>query len=96
MFFKIITAILLSATITSYAMANDQTHNMIKEDNKEILISGKIVDHEGRPVIGASITLNGKKAVATSDADGKFLFMPSHYLPRLTYKSLTWAWKLKK
>lgn len=89
MFFKIITAILLSATITSYAMANDQTHNMIEEDNKEILISGKIVDHEGRPVIGASITLNGKKAVATSDADGKFLFHAIS-LPAPSYIQVTY------
>src|SRR5574344_1750136 len=36
-------------------------------------VTGRVVDAQGEPVVGASVRVEGSKLVAPTDADGKFI-----------------------
>jgi TonB-linked SusC/RagA family outer membrane protein len=40
---------------------------------KSIDVRGKVVDENGKPLAGASVKVNGKNQVSTTDAEGKFI-----------------------
>ena len=42
------------------------------QKNEPGYFTGKVVDANGEPLIGASITMKGKKAVGITDAEGTF------------------------
>lgn len=66
-------ALLCSQPIGLAAQPAEQaTHDKISVTDSEQVVTGKVMDASGLPIIGATIRLKGSKNVTATDIDGKF------------------------
>ncbi len=67
-----VACIVSGSTAQVYASPQPEAAASEAPQTKAGIITGKVVDEEGEPLPGASITVKGLKLGATTDADGKF------------------------